>query len=150
LYSHSLLSLPRYGDHRDLHSFPTRRSSDLQRSRRGDDHAGQYVCQVPDQREGGRTQEGVEGELAPDPVAQLGPELHDHSGRGCPVGWKVRDNMKLNDLLPAGARKVIYVTYALLTGLVAAAGQVLTSAAEVGFDTGDLPKYVTIVSTGLL
>ena len=66
------------------------------------------------------------------------------------MGWKVRDNMKLNDLLPAGARKVIYVTYALLTGLVAAAGQVLTSAAEVGFDTGDLPKYVTIVSTGLL
>src|SRR5690606_41876076 len=92
LYSHSLLSLPRYGDHRDLHSFPTRRSSDLQRSRRGDDHAGQYVCQVPDQREGGRTQEGVEGELAPDPVAQLGPELHDHSGRGCPDRKSTRLN----------------------------------------------------------
>ena len=60
------------------------------------------------------------------------------------------DNQKLNELLPAGVRKVVYVAYALLTGLVAAAGQVLTSAAEVGFDTGDLPKYVTIVSTGLL
>ena len=60
------------------------------------------------------------------------------------------DNQKLNDLLPAGARKVVYVAYAILTGLVTAAGQVLASAAEVGFDTGSLPKYVTIVSTGLL
>src|SRR5439155_24098809 len=34
-YSVRLFFLSQYGDHRDLHSFPTRRSSDLERERGG-------------------------------------------------------------------------------------------------------------------